>query len=152
MTTEKKVLSESLRVFIERQIEILERLADELIEFQDEYLELKRAYTENAVEALTVYANEYGVFDTPKVKNKKERSFFLVEPIRRQGKISLDNYWVRCLVYYRKPEENFFISEKVFWLAELKKFTKSNCFDLWDYQEALELFESLEGIQEKGRY
>lgn len=151
MITEKKVLSESLRAFIERQIEILERLSDELIEFQDEYLELKRAYTENAVEALTVYANEYGVFDTPKVKNKKERSFFLVEPIRRQGKISLDNYWVRCLVYYRKPEENFFISEKVFWLAELKKFAKSHCFDCEDFNECKKAFELLEGIQREER-
>lgn len=110
----KKQLSNEIRNFIERQIEILERLSDSLVEFQEEYFELKKAYTENAVEALTVYANEYGVFDTPKVKNKKERNFFLVEPIRRNGKISLDAYGVRCLVYYRQPEQNFFISEKVF--------------------------------------
>lgn len=115
MNTEKKVLGESLRAFIERQIEILERLADQLVEFQEEYYELKKAYTENAIEALTIYANEYGVFDTPKVKNKQERNFFLVEPIRRQGKISLDAYGVRCLTYYKRGEkENFFISEKVF--------------------------------------
>lgn len=145
---EKKILSESLRVFIEKQIEILERLSDSLIEFQDEYYELKKAYTENAVEALNIYANEYGVFDTPKVKNKNEKNFFLVEPIRRQGKISLDAYGVRCLTYYKRGEkENFFISEKVFWLAELKKFVKSHCFDAEDFNECKKAFELLEGIQ-----
>lgn len=147
----KKQLSESIRSFIERQIEILERLSDSFVEFQEEYLELKKAYTENAVEALTVYANEYGVFDTPKVKSKKDKVFFLVEPIRRNGKISLDAYGVRCLVYYRQPEDNFLISEKVFWLAELKKFVKSNCFDAEDYNEAKRLYELLEGVQREER-
>ena len=79
----KKQLSQTIRGFVERQIEILERLSDSLVEFQEEYFELKKAYTENAVEALTVYANEYGVFDTPKVKNRQEKNFFLIEPIRR---------------------------------------------------------------------
>lgn len=143
----KKQLSNETRNFIERQIEILEGLSDSLVEFQEEYFELKRAYTENAVEALTVYANEYGVFDTPKVKNKNEKNFFLVEPIRVQGKISLDAYGVRCLVYYRRPEENFFISEKVFNIQELKKFCKSKCFDLCDYNEVERLYELLEGAQ-----
>lgn len=143
----KKQLSREIRLFIEKQIEILERLSDSLVEFQEEYFELKKAYTENAVEALTVYANEYGVFDTPEVKNKNEKNFFLVEPIRRQGKISLDTYGVRCLVYYRQQKQNFFISEKVFWLAELKKFVKSHCFDCEDFNECKKAFELLEGRQ-----
>lgn len=99
---EKRQLSNEIRLFIEKQIEILERLADEIIEFQDEYYELKNAYIENAVDALTVYANEYGVFDSVKKINKKEKSFFLVEPIRKNGKISVDAYGVRCLTYYKK--------------------------------------------------
>ena len=143
----KKQLSQTIRDFVERQIEILERLSDSLVEFQEEYFELKKAYTENAIEALTVYANEYGVFDTPKVKNKNEKNFFLVEPIRRQGKISLDAYGVRCLVYYRQPEQNFFVSEKVFWLAEIKKLVRSHCFDVEDFNECKKAFELLEGIQ-----
>mgnify|MGYP001642927788 CR=1 FL=1 len=143
----KKQLSQTIRGFVERQIEILERLSDSLVEFQEEYFELKKAYTENAVEALTVYANEYGVFDTPKVKNRQEKNFFLIEPIRRNWKISVDAYGVRCLVYYRQPEQNFFISEKVFWLAELKKFVKSHCFDTEDFNECKKAFELLEGVQ-----
>lgn len=143
----KKQLSNEIRAFIERQIEILERLSDSLVEFQDEYFELKKAYTENAVEALMVYANEHGVFDAPKIQNKKEKNFFLIEPIRRNWKISVDAYGVRCLTYYRREWENFFISEKVFSLSALKKFAKTNCFDLEDFNEALRLFENLEGRQ-----
>lgn len=91
MVQEKKIISPALRAFIEKQIEVLERLSDSLIEFQDEYLELKKAYEDNLFEALSEYASAYGFFESPKIKNKKERSFFLVEPIRRQGKISLDS-------------------------------------------------------------
>ena len=148
---EKRQLSNEIRLFIEKQIEILERLADEIIEFQDEYYELKNAYIENAVDALTVYANEYGVFDSVKKINKKEKSFFLVEPIRKNGKISVDAYGVRCLTYYKKEWENFLISERVYNLSELKKFVKCQSFDLYDYNEAKEIFESLEW-KYNGRY
>lgn len=147
----KKQLSNEIRLFIEKQIEVLERLSDSLIEFQEEYIELKKAYTENAVEALNVYANEYGVFDTPKVKNKKQKNFFLIEPIRRNWKISVDAYGVRCLAYYKRDWENFFISEKVYNLSELKKFVKCQSFDIDDYNEAKEIFESLEW-KYNGRY
>lgn len=88
----KKLLNPALRGFIEKQIEILERLSDQIIEFQDEYLELKKAYEENLFEALCEYASAYGFFESPQIKNKKEKNFFLVEPIRKQGKISIDNY------------------------------------------------------------
>ena len=92
MAQENKIISPALRAFIEKQIEILERLADQVIEFQDEYLELKKAYEENILEALSEYASAYGFFESLQIKNKNEKNFFLVEPIRRQGKISLDNY------------------------------------------------------------
>jgi hypothetical protein len=104
----------------------------------------------DAISELIKYAGAYWFFDSPKAINKTEKNnFFLVEPIRKKGRISLDTYGIRCLVYYRWTSKSFEISEKVFNLSELKRFTKSSCFDLADYQEALELFESLEGRQEK---
>lgn len=144
---EKKVLSPTLRVWIEKQIERLEKLAVAIPEAEEEADRLKFAYSLNCISELIEYAIAYGFFESPQFKNKKEKNFFLVEPIRRQGKISLDNYGVRCLTYYRKHWGGFEIQERVFWLSELKKFCKSNCFDLADYNEALELFESLEGRQ-----
>lgn len=149
---QKKLLSPTIRAFIEKQLDILERLSDQMEEFQEEYIALKRAYLYGWVDDLVEYAESNGVFDTPEIKNKAEKNFFLVEPIRRQGKISLDNYGVRCLTYHRRGEkENFFISEKVFWLAELKKFVKSHCFDCEDYNECLKAYELLEGIQRAER-
>lgn len=148
MNTEKKVLSPALREWIEKQIEWLEKLAAQIPEAEEEADRLKFAYSLDCISELIEYAQAYGFFENSKAINKTEKkNFFLVESIRKQGKISLDAYGVRCLVYYRQPEQNFFISEKVFWLAELKKFVKINCFDLADYNEALELFESLEGRQ-----
>lgn len=145
---EKKILSLELRSFIEKQIEILERLSDSLIEFQDEYYELKKAYENDLLDALIDYCNQYGVYDIPKVVNKSEKkSFFLVEPIRKKWKISVDAYGVRCLAYYRKQKENFQISEKVFSISELKKFVKSHCFDAYDFNECQKAFELLEWKQ-----
>ena len=148
---EKKQLSQTIRNFIEKQIEILERLSDSFSEFESEYYELKNAYIENAVDALNVYANNYGVFDEVAKINKKEKSLFFVEPIKKGGKISVDNYWVRCLVYYRDKEKNFFISEKVYNLSELKKLVKCQSFDVDDYNDAKAIFESLEW-KYNGRY
>lgn len=147
MTQEKKVLSPALRVWIEKQIERLEKLAVAIPEAEEEVDRLKFAYSLDCISELIEYAAAYGFFESPKVKKKEEKNFFLIEPIRRQGKISLDVYGVRCLTYYRKQGGGFEISERVFCPSELKKFCKSNCFDLADYNEALELFEALEGKQ-----
>lgn len=144
---EKKVLSPALRAWVEKQIERLEKLAAQIPEAEEEADRLKFAYSLDCISELIEYASAYGFFESPQVKNKKEKNFYLVEPIRRQGKISLDAYGVRCLVYYRQPEQDFFISEKVFWLAELKKFVKSHCFDAEDFNECKKAFEILEGIQ-----
>lgn len=149
---EKKLLSPAMRSWVERQIERLESLTAYIPEAEAEAEALKFAYSLDAISELISYANAYGFFESVSVKNKKEKSFFLVEPIRRKWKISLDAYGVRCVVYYKATWKSFEISEKVFSLSELKKFTKSNCFDLEDYQEAFKAFESLEGRQENGRY
>lgn len=143
MNTEKKVLSPSLRVWIEKQIERLEKLAASIPEAEDEAEHLKFAYSLDAISELIEYAQAYGFFESVKKTDKKEKNFFLIEPIRRQGKISLDAYGVRCICYYKQTSKGFEISEKVFSISELKKFCKSNCFDLADYNEALRLFESL---------
>lgn len=145
----KTLLSPALRSFIERQIERLESLTVSIPEAEAELENLKLAYLLNRLESLAEYAEAYGFFESLKVINKKEKNFFFIEPIRRGGKISLDAYGVRCIVYYRSTLNKFEISEKVFSISELKKFCKSNCFDLEDYQEALEAFESLEGRQER---
>lgn len=147
----KKQLSNEIRAFIEKQIEILERLSDSFSEFESEYYELKNAYIENAVDALIVYANKYGVFDEIVKINKKEKAFFLIEPIRKNGKISVDAYGVRCLTYYKEELENFLISERVYSLSELRKFVKCQSFDVEDYNEALKAYELLEWKQ-NGRY
>lgn len=99
---EKKVLSPALRVWVEKQIERLEKLAAQIPEAEEEADRLKFAYSLDCISELIEYASAYGFFESPQVKNKKEKNFFLVEPIRRQGKISLDNYGVRCIVYYRR--------------------------------------------------
>lgn len=115
MAQGKKVLSPALRVWVEKQIERLEKLSTSIPEAEEEAERLKFAYSLDCISELIEYASAYGFFESPKAINKTEKkNFFLVEPIRRQGKISLDTYGVRCLIYYRKPEENFFISEKVF--------------------------------------
>lgn len=147
MTQEKKVLSLALRSFIEKQIERLEKIAVEIPEAEEEADRLKFAYGVDAISELIEYASAYGFFESPNVIKKQERNFFLIEPIRRNWKISVDAYGVRCLTYYRRQAGGFEIQEKVFWLSELKKFCKSNCFDLEDFNEALRLFESLEGRQ-----
>lgn len=117
-------------------------------EAEEEVERLKFAYTLDCISELTEYANAYWFFESVK-KIKKEKNFFLIEPIRRKWKISLDAYGVRCVCYYKQASNKFEISEKVFSISELKRFTRSNCFDLEDYQEALEAFESLEGRQER---
>lgn len=147
MTQEKRVLSPALRVWIEKHIERLEKLAVHIPEAEDEVSHLKLAYSLDAISELVEYAQAYGFFEPVKKTGKKEKNFFLIEPIRRQGKISLDAYGVRCICYYKQTSKGFEISEKVFSISELKKFCKSNCFDLADYNEALELFEALEGRQ-----
>lgn len=145
MTIEKKLLSQELRFFIEKQIEVLEKLSDGLVEFQDEYYELKNAYENNLLDALTLYCNAYGVYDIPRAENKTEKkSFFLIEPIRKNWKVSVDAYGIRCLTYYRKEKENFQISEKVFSISELKKFVKAHCFDAYDFNECQRAYELLE--------
>ena len=147
----KTLLSPELRSFIEKQIETLEKLSDSLSEFQDEYYELKKAYEENLLESLTIYCNEYGIFELPKVKKEKKESLFFVEPIRKGGKISLDSYWIRCLTYYRDEKKDFFISERVYNLQELKRLVKCQVFDAEDYNEALKAYELLEWKQD-GRH
>lgn len=151
MYEKKQLLSPALRVWIEKQIEWLESLAAYIPEAELEVESLKFAYSLDAISELISYANAYWFFDTARIKNKKEKNFFLIEPIRKKGKISLDAYGVRCVCYYKQASNKFEISEKVFSISELKRFTRSNCFDLEDYQEALEAFESLEGRQE-GRF
>lgn len=148
----KTLLSPALRAFIERQIERLEGLTVSIPETEAELENLKLAYSLDRLESLAEYAAAYGFFESPKVIKKQEGNFFLVEPIRRQGKISLDAYGVRCLVYYRQGTSwKFEIQEKVFNLAELKRFAKLNCFDAEDYNEAKKLFELLEWKQD-GRH
>lgn len=144
----KTILSPSLRSFIERQIERLESLEQYIPEAKQEVESLKDAYLLDRLESLAEYAASYGFFESPKIKKKEEKSFFLVEPIRKQGKISLDSYGIRCLAYYRQGTSwKFEIQEKVFNLAELKRFARCQVFDAEDYNEAKKLFELLEWKQ-----
>jgi len=78
------LLSPALRAFIEKQIERLESLTAHIPEAEQEAEALKLAYTLDAISELTSYANSYGFFESVSVKNKKEKNFFLVEPIRRK--------------------------------------------------------------------
>ena len=96
------MLSPALRAFIEKQIERLEGLCRYIPEAEAEAESLKLAYSLDRLESLAEYAEAYGFFESSKIKKKEEKSFFLVEPIRKQGKISLDSYGVRCLAYYRQ--------------------------------------------------
>ena len=144
----KTLLSPALRAFIEKQIERLEGLCRYIPEAEAEAESLKLAYSLDRLESLTEYAAAYWFFESPKIKKKGEKSFFLVEPIRRQGKISLDAYGIRCLVYYRQGTSwKFEIQEKVFNLTELKRFARCQVFDAEDYNEAKKLFELLEWKQ-----
>lgn len=144
----KTLLSPALRAFIERQIERLESLTVSIPEAEVELENLKLAYLLDKLESLAEYAAAYGFFESPKVKKKEEKNFFLVEPIRRQGKISLDAYGIRCLVYYRQGTRwKFEISEKVFNLEELKRLARCQVFDADDFNECQKAFELLEWKQ-----
>lgn len=84
MTQEKKVLSPALRVWIEKQIERLEKLAVAIPGAEEEADRLKFAYSLDAISELIEYAQAYGFFESPKAINKTEKkNFFLIEPIRR---------------------------------------------------------------------
>lgn len=145
---EKRLLSPALRAFIEGQLERLEKAADLLDEATAEFRQLYLSYIADDIEALTEYAQAYGFYDEPKkVEAKNKKTFFMIEPIKTRGKINLDSFGIRCIVYRRGRGGNFLISEQVFNLQELKQRAKKWCLDVEGYNEAKELFEKQEWKQ-----